>query len=130
MAVRIIKYLPKHTNAGTEYREIAEDDRAELLDTCIQILAIMAEYDTRRDQDSEWVRDQWWHKRSDQLNKGQRGQNSPCAVIGGIVFNMMYKDPPQRDLSKKQMQDLEMITQAMHAVYESIPAYRFQVGFQ
>jgi hypothetical protein len=130
MATTIIKYLPKHTNAGTEYREIQDDDRGHVLQTCIQIMSMMSEYDTRSDDDSRWVRDQWWHKRSNKLHKGQNGLNSPCSVIGGIVHNMMFKTPAQRDFSNKQISDLEYITQAIHAVNESIPAYRFQIGFE
>lgn len=125
---RVIKYLPKHTQAGTEYREIDEDDKQLILNTCIHILSKMAEFDRSRNTDDIWVRDQWWHKRTDKLHKSKTGPNSPCSVIGGIVYNMMYKDPQQRDLSAKQMEDLETITNSMASVFDDIEPFRFQIG--
>lgn len=126
---RVIKYIPKQTAAGTEYREISEEDKAEILQTLIQILAKITELDTISDEDSRWVRDEWWHRRMKKLHKGQNGLNSPASVVGGIVHNMMFKQPAQRDFSNKQMEDLEMITAGLHAVYDEIPAYRFQISF-
>lgn len=128
MATKIVKYIPKITTAGTEYREISEEDKADIMNTCIHILSVMAEFDSRRDEDSKWVRDQWWHKRTDKVHKAKTGQNTPCSVIGGIIYNMIYKDPKQRDFSDKQMSDLEYITSVMSNVYEGIPAYRFQIA--
>lgn len=126
---QVIKYIPKNTAAGTEYREIHEDDKADILNTLIKVLAQMTELDTQNTEDSTWIRDQWWHKRNKKLHKGQNGLNSPASVIGGIVHNMMYKTPPQRDFSSKQMEDLEMIMNGLHAVFPDIPAYRFQISF-
>lgn len=128
--IKTIKYLPKNTAAKTEYRQIADDDRAEILATCVRILAEMSRYDTLRDQDSRWVREQWWHRRTDQLHRGENGQNTPCSVIGGVVFNMLYKEPRQRDLSAKQMDDLTQITAILAQVNDQIPALRFQIGIE
>lgn len=128
MAVTVIKYLPKQTSAGTEYRECSEEDLAMIINTCIHIQAVMSEYDTQRDADSVWVREQWWHKRTDTLHRGQRGLNTPCSFIGGIVYNMMFKQPQQRDLTDKQQRDLETITAVLHSVRPEIPALRFQIG--
>lgn len=129
MAATVIKYIPKQTAAGTEYREIDDQDKADILNTCVKILATMSVFDTLKDEDSQWVNTQWWHKRSSKLHKGQNGLNTPCSVIGGIVHNMMYKQPLQRDFSDKQIADLEHITAILHTIYEDIPAYRFQIGF-
>jgi N-acetyl-anhydromuramyl-L-alanine amidase AmpD len=118
--MKIIKYIPKNTAAGTEYREIHEDDK---------VLALVTELDTQNTDDSIWIRDHWWHKRNKKLHKGQNGLNSPASVIGGIVHNMMYKTPLQRDFSSKQMEDLEMIMNGLHAVYPEITPYRFQISF-
>ena len=128
MAVTVIKYLPKQTSAGTEYRECSDEDLNTIINTCIHIQAVMSEYDTLRDGDSVWVREQWWHRRTDTLHRGQRGPNTPCSLIGGIVYNMMFKQPQQRDLTDKQMQDLETITAVLHSVRPEIPALRFQIG--
>lgn len=132
MAQKIIKYIPKNTAAGTEYREIDEDDKNFILQQCIRALSIMAEYDriaSSDDGDSKWIRDQWWHKKRKDLHKGRDGMNSPCSVIGGIVNNMMFKTPAQRDFSDKQMTDIENIFNAMAHFREDITPLRFQIGF-
>jgi hypothetical protein len=131
MATRIIKYIPKNTAAGTEYREIEEDDKQFILTSCIQALATMAEYDTASsdDEDRKWVREQWWHKKDKRLHKSQNGLNTPCSVLGGIVHNMMFKTPQQRDFSDKQMKDLEMVFLLLSSIREDITAIRFQIGF-
>jgi len=130
MATRTIKYIPKNTSAGTEYREIDEDDKQFILTSCIQALTTMAEYDkcSSDDEDKKWIRDQWWHKKDKRLHKGKDGLNTPCSTLGGIVNNMMFKDPPQRDFSAKQMEDLEFIFQCLHSFREDIQPFRFQIG--
>lgn len=127
--MKIVKYIPKQTAAGTEYREIHEDDKADILNTLIRVLAQITELDTQNTDDSIWIRDQWWHKRNKKLHKGKNGLNTPASVVGGIVHNMMYKTPAQRDFSDKQMEDLEMIMNGLHAVFPDIEPYRFQIGF-
>lgn len=132
MAQKIIKYIPKHTAAGTEYREIDEDDKNFILQQCIRALSIMAEYDkksTTDNSDDIWIRDQWWHKKRKDLHRGKDGMNSPCSVLGGIVNNMMFKVPAQRDFSDKQMTDIENIFNGMAHFREEIQAIRFQIGF-
>lgn len=131
MATRLIKYLPKQTAAGTEYREIADDDKQWILVTCIEVLTMMAEYDktASQDQDRVWVRDQWWHKKDKRLAKGRDGLNTPCSTLGGVVNNLMFKVPLQRDLSDKQMQDIEFILQCCSSFRDEITPVRFQIGF-
>ena len=130
MATRTIKYIPKNTAAGTEYREIEEDDKQAILTACIQALTVMAEYDKAAsdDEDKNWIRDKWWHKKDKRLHKGREGLNTPCSVLGGIVHNMMFKDPVQRDLSDKQMADIEFIFQCLHSFRPDIAPFRFQIG--
>lgn len=131
MAQRIIKYIPKNTAAGTEYREIDEDDKEFILQQCIRALTVMAEYDkcSSSNTDDVWIRDQWWHKKSSGLHKGRDGMNSPCSVLGGVVNNMMFKTPQQRDFSDKQMRDIENIFNGMAHFRDDIQAVRFQIGF-
>jgi hypothetical protein len=132
MATRVIKYIPKHTGAGTEYREIEDDDKHWILNQCIRALSVMAEYDriaSTDEGDDLWIRDQWWHKKSKSLHKGKDGMNSPCSVLGGIVHNMMFKDPAQRDFSNKQMTDIENIFNGMAHYRTDIQPVRFQIGF-
>lgn len=131
MALKIIKYVPKTTAAGTEYREVDEDDKGFILQQCIRALTVMAEYDKKSsttDPDGVWVRDQWWHKKTKTLHRGKDGMNSPCSVLGGIVNNMMFKTPAQRDFSDKQMADIETIFNTLAQVYDDMQAVRFQIG--
>ena len=127
--MRVIKYLPKTANADTQYRECDPEDLRWIQTQLILWLATMSELDQLRDEDSVWVRDQWWHKRSNKLHKGKNGPNSPCSVVGGILQNLMFKQPAQRDLTNKQMEDLEYISAILGNCYENITAYRFQIGF-
>lgn len=128
--MRIIKYIPKVTNAGTEYRECDPTDLAWIQEQLIRWLVIMGELDQSREEDAVWVRDQWWHKRSSKLHKGREGQNTPCSVVSGILQNMMFKQPAQRDLTNKQMEDIEYISAMLGAVYEGCSPLRFQIGFE
>lgn len=128
MTTTIIKYLPKQTSANTQYREIQEDDVKIVLNACVEILALMSQMDQNRDEDSRWVNNQWWHRRTDKLHRGREGQNTPCSMIGGLVHNFMFKDTQQRDFTAKQMEDLEYITNILHNIWPQIPALRFQIG--
>lgn len=128
MATRIVKYLPKHTSAGTEYRECDPDDVLWIQMQLIRYVTIMGELDQNRDDDSKWVRDHWWHKRSDKVHKGKLGQNTPCSIISGIINNMMFKEPQQRDFTNKQMDDIEYVSAVMGTVYEGCLPIRFQIS--
>jgi hypothetical protein len=128
--MRIIKYIPKQAQARTQYREIPEDDLQWLQSQMIQWLAIMGEMDAEHSEDSKWVLTQWWHRRTDKVHRGQHGANTPCSVISGIIRNTMYKDPIQRDLTDKQMSDIEYISAIMAQVYADCQAVRFQIGFE
>lgn len=126
--MKIIKYIPKITNAGTEYRELDPDDLMWIQTQMVRWLSQMAELDQLRDEDSVWVRDNWWHKRSNKMHKGRNGPNSPCSVVGGILQNMMFKTPVQRDLTNKQMEDIEYISTVIGAAYKDCEPFRFQIG--
>ena len=126
---RVIKYIPKNTAAGTEYRECDPEDLVWIQTQMIRYMAIMGELDQNRDEDSEWVRDKWWHKRTDKVHKGKQGMNTPCSIVSGIINNMMFKDPVQRDFTNKQMEDIEYISAIMGNCYEGCEPIRFQIGF-
>lgn len=127
--MRIIKYLPKTTAASTQYREIPGDDLAWLQSEMIRWLTIMGEMDQLHDEDSKWVLNQWWHKRSNKVHKGQQGPNTPCSVIAGILNNLLFKSPQQRDLTDKQMADIEYVSAVMAQVGDC-QAVRFQIGLE
>jgi hypothetical protein len=124
---RTIKYVPKHTVANTNYRELNTEDQFFVMNEMIRWLAIMSELDQSRDHDDRWVREQWWHKRSDTLPKGRQGQNTPSSFIGGLVRNTVYGT--QRDLTEKQMDALQNISHIMSEAYEDCTAMIFQIGF-
>ncbi len=128
MAARTIKYVPKITSARTEYCEIDPEDQAWLIDQLIHWLALMGEMDQATDADSEWVRTQWWHRKTNKLNSGKQGRNTPCSFVSGVILNMLYKQPAQRDLTRKQMDDFETISAILAQVYP-VEAIRFQIGF-
>jgi hypothetical protein len=127
--MKIIKYIPKTTSARTEYREVQEDDLKWVQEQLIRYLTRMGEMDQQHDEDSKWVLNQWWHKRTDKLHRGAQGQNTPCSMVAGMINNMMFKDQPQRDLTDKQMADLEYIS-AVISQLSGCEAIRFQIGFQ
>ena len=127
MTLRTIKYIPKITSARTEYREIEPDDMSWLTLELMRWLATMAELDQCRDEDSRWVREQWWHKRTDTLPKGQHGQNTPASFIGGLVKNLTFGT--QRDLSDKQMDAVQNISHVVGGAFSDCTQMRFQIGF-
>lgn len=124
--MKIIKYIPKITTAQTEYREIDPDDHVWLQTELIRWQTVIGELDQQHDQDSRWVRDEWWHRKSKKLHKGQHGPNTPCSVVAGIIHNIMFKEQPQRDFTRKQMEDIEYISLAMAQM--GCCAVRFQIG--
>lgn len=126
---RIIKFVPKITNAKTQYREISEEDHSWLQIEMMQWLCKMAEMDQGHDADTRYFLEQWWHKKSKILHKGQQGPNTPCSTVGGILSNMMFKTPVQRDFSEKQCDDLEHISHILSQAIDST-AIRFQIGFE
>jgi hypothetical protein len=127
MAVKTIKYVPKFTQARTEYREIAEEDLSWIKMELWRWLAIMAELDQLRDPDSRWVLDQWWHKRTQSLPKGQHGPNTPASFVGGLCQNLVFGT--QRDLTNRQMEALQTISHVLSQAFNTCTAIRFQIGF-
>ena len=124
---RNIRYINKHTSANTNYREVSEEDMAFIQQELIRWLAVMSELDMARDEDSRWVRDHWWHKRTDTLPKGREGQNTPASFIGGLVNNMVFGT--QRDLTDKQMDAIQNIGFAIAPAFEGCSVITFQIGF-
>lgn len=125
---RNIRYIPKHTSANTNYREVGQDDMAFIQQELIRWLAVMSELDMARDDDSRWARDQWWHKRTDTLPKGREGQNTPASFVGGLINNMVFGT--QRDLTDKQMDALQNISHIMGNCFDACTVITFQVGFE
>ena len=129
MTTRIIKYIPKHTGANTQYREITPEDQLWIQMQLIRYLTVMGGLDQARDEDSRWVREQWWHKRTDKVHRGTNGQNTPCSMVSGILNNMLFKPEPQRDFTDKQMEDIEYISAVMGQSYPGCEPVRFQIGY-
>jgi hypothetical protein len=124
---RVIKFVPKSTGARTEYREISVDDMAFVQSEMIRWLALMSELDMARDEDSKWVNNQWWHKRTDTLPRGRAGQNTPASFVGGMINNLVFGE--QRDLSDKQMDAIQNISHIMANFNDECSILTFQIGF-
>lgn len=125
---RIIKFIPKITHARTEYREIAEEDMSFLQSEMIRWLSRMAELGVERSEDSKWVNNQWWHKRTDTLPKGANGQNTPASFTGGMINNIVFGT--QRDLTDKQMDAIMNISHVLGSALEGCTSITFQIGFE
>lgn len=126
--MKTIKYLPKITSAATEYREISMDDQLWLQMELIRWQTVIGQLDQLHDRDVKIFRDYFWHhKESRHLHKGQHGPNTPCSTVAGILHNIMFKESPQRDLTHKQMEDIEWISQNLSASL-GLEAIRFQIG--
>ena len=129
--MRTIKYIPKVTSARTEYREIDSDQQLWIQTELIRWLALVGELDQTHDEDLRLLRDGWWHRKSKSLSKGHLGPNSPCSVVSGIINNIMFKASPQRDLTAKQMADIEVISSTLAGIFPNdATAIRFQIGFE
>jgi hypothetical protein len=123
-----ILYFPKQTAARTEYREIDPEDMAWLQKEFIRWLAVMSERDLNPSEDNIWILTQFWHKRTEKLHKGtvngKYRQNTPCSIVGGLVNNLVFGN--QRDLTDKQMSDIEFISMAL-ATFLEVEPIRFQI---
>jgi hypothetical protein len=124
---KTIKYMPKTTQAKTEYREIDPEDMAWLQTELIRWLAHGSEIQQRRDEDAEYFVKHWWTKRTQTLPRGQHGPNSPQSFVGGTVNNLVFGS--QRDLSNKQMDSIQNISNVMGQAFEGCHQIRFQIGF-
>lgn len=125
---KIVRYVPKFTAAKTNYREISQEDMAFLQQEWIRWLAIMSELDQSRAEDDRWVRDQWWHKRTSTLPKGEHGQNTPASFVGGLINNFVFGT--QRDITDRQMDAVQNISHIMGSAFpDTCHDIRFQIGF-
>jgi len=128
MNTRKIYYVPKNTGANTNYRELQEEDMAWLQSELIRWLAEVSETAMKRDEDSKYIVDQWWMKRSTLLPRNRTGQNTPYTFVGGMVKNLVFGT--QRDLTDKQMEAIEVVSRVMAQIYEDqCTSVQFQIGF-
>ena len=125
---KTIYYTPKITEARTQYRNILEPDRDYVLQYLIRTLTTMATLGNCVDEDLRMLRDQWWRRRRNTLPRGRTGQNTPESMVGGIVHNLLYAEPRQNDLTDRQCDAIEEISNWMNAIdtnnFENI---RFQI---
>lgn len=118
MAIRIIHYTPKITNARTQYVTIEKNDMAWIQSEIVRWLALMGALDSHRNQDIRLIQKHWWYKRTNTLPKGMDGQNSPLTFVSGILNNLMFGT--QHDLSIIQMEALENISAQMTNFDEAV----------
>lgn len=118
--MRYIKYIPKVTNAKTQYVTIDPNDMVWLQTEFIYWISLMGMLDVHRNEDIRQVMKYWWYKRSSTLPKGTTGQNSPLSLVSGLLHNLMYGT--QHDLSTSTMDSIENISAQMvlfqQALYE------------
>jgi hypothetical protein len=118
MAIRIIHYTPKITNARTQYVTIEKNDMAWIQSEIVRWLALMGALDSHRNQDIRLIQKHWWYKKTSTLPKGMDGQNSPLTFVSGILNNLMFGT--QHDLSVIQMEALENISAQMTNFDEAV----------
>jgi hypothetical protein len=128
MKTKKIYYVPKQTGANTNYRELSEEDMAFVQQEMIRWLAEVSETAMKRDEDSKYIVDQWWMKRSTLLPRNRTGQNTPYTFVGGMVKNLVFGT--QRDLTDKQMEAIEAVSKVMGQMYDDVcTSITFQIGF-
>ena len=106
--MRIIKYIPKVTNARTQYVEIDKNEMYWLQSELIRYLSLMGEIDGHRNEDIRQIMRFWWYKRSKVLPKGMYGQNSPLTFVSGLVNNLMFGS--QYNLSTHVLDGIEYVS--------------------
>jgi hypothetical protein len=123
---KIYNYFPKQTAAKTTYCEIDEHDLNEIKCELVKWLARICELDMTHDEEWRLVREQYIHRRSKLLPKGKSGENTPASFIGGMVLNTMYGD--QRDLSDKQLEAIEVISNSFSQLWDDVQPIKFRIG--
>lgn len=123
---RIYSYSAKHTASTAEYREIRPEDLSEILAELQRWIQRVCRDDWRKDADWQHFRDVWFHRRSTDLPRGRNGVNTPASAIAGILENFLYADPPQRDLTRPQMEIIEEVSAILSQAYDDIEQVRFK----
>lgn len=118
MTIKVIKYLPKITNAKTQYVDIDQQDMLWLQTELIRWLSLMGEIDGHRNEDLRQIMKAWWYKRSKTLPKGYHGQNSPLTFISGLVNNLMFGT--QHNLSTTVLDGIENVSAQINLLEDAI----------
>ena len=116
--MRIIKYLPKVTNARTTYVDIDVQDMYWLQSELIRYLSLMGEIDGHRNEDLRQIMKYWWYKRTKLLPKSTHGQNSPLTFVSGLVNNLMFGT--QYNLTTHVLDGIEYVSQQIHLLEDAI----------
>jgi hypothetical protein len=122
--MRTIQYIPKTTQAKTQYREISQEDMSWLQSELIKYLSTIGELSIAREEDLKEVYKEFT-RRHTSLPKGKTGYNTVQSFISGMINNLVFGE--QRDLSDKQMDALEIISNVMALTFK-YEQFRFQIG--
>jgi len=122
--MRTIQYIPKVTSAKTQYREISNEDMSWLQMQLMRYLSTIGELSIAREEDQKTIYKELT-RRHTSLPKGKTGYNTVQSLIAGMVNNLTFGE--QRDLSDKQMDALEIISNVMAISFQTEP-FRFQIG--
>lgn len=117
---KTIEYTPKVTNAKTIYCDLSPDDYAWLTLELVRWQCLVNHLDQVNDPDSMAIRDQWWHRQTNKITKGQEGKNSPASFVSGIINNLWFKATPQRDFTYTQLVDCEWISTVMSQLFDDV----------
>lgn len=118
MSFKVIKYLPKVTNARTQYVDIDKQDMLWLQTELIRWLSLMGEIDGHRNEDLRQIMRFWWYKRNKSLPKGYHGQNSPLTFVSGLVNNLMFGS--QYNLSTIVLDGIENVSAQINLLEDAI----------
>ena len=123
-----IVYSLKHTAAKTQYVEIQQSDKAQLLHTLTQAHLLMSQLCAEPNIKSEGFEyAQAWLTRTKDLHRGRAGLNSPMSMVTGVLYNMTWGK--QRDFTHKQIEDLEICLLLAHSVWpEHLPEVVFSLS--
>ena len=123
---RLIKYIPKDTLAKTDYCTTDIEDLTWIQEQLLRWTLQIAELDIHRDKLIKQTRTEM-HEPDSNLPKSKAGPNSIASFISGTLENLMFNG--QRDLTLKQMNALETISNIMAIFFPNNTAIRFQMGF-
>lgn len=114
--LRKIPIWPKNTGAGTQYWEMADEDRAWLLEHMTRFMAAMSELITY-DND---LRAEILRRRGTGYPRGRMGPNSHASMLGGVIMTLL----DGRDITTPQLDAIETLTDLI-SVYSNTEAARF-----
>lgn len=114
-----IEYSPKITSAKTIYCEIEPETLALLQMELVRWQCLIGQLDQQPTPDTEAIT-QWWHRQTNKVSRGHNGRNSPASFVSGIIENMWFKTPMQRDITYSQLEDCVWLSTVLSRMFDSL----------